>query len=614
MKFKEMSSSCDVLIVGAGGVGLALANMLTRRGIQCITVEKHPGIFMEDSKCTSTQPRSVEILDEIGILPELLDDFARIRGLVFYSRQGDRLKPYMDVTPDMFRTDCAFDYALSCPQYRIETALLEDLRKHGGDVVYSARLDTFTQDDEGVTARIADMESKETKEVRAKYLVGCDGRPSPVRTQLGIRREGSPYKDFFIISDIYIRNFNYELNKRHTFVDEKHHIHCAPLADGFFRLFVTIHDGFVQERDRQLWTGTVKPDDSAWRDTLAWFQERVSEFGLPWELHDPIRFTQYEVFLGYAVQAQTNRVLIAGDAGHSHTPHGGQGLNTGLQDVHNLAWKLAHAVKGTANDNLLATYEEERVEIWKQLVETTDSIKRVVERRSPGLRFLADKVLPHLPDAVVRNRTMVATQLWLSYDGSPLSMDQWEASGDVSSSLGKKLAELTQPSKKGDLTAPLGFRPRGGPQPGERAFDGTAQVLRDDHVARRTRLHRLMIDDKGVGIPTILVFLDQTETIHDYSMAEAMAEEVKARFPSAGIETYAIVPKGARALDARIPVVVDVEGTLAREYNTKKGGVYIVRPDRVVGYRNRRIEVDGVVDYLSGLFKKGEIREMKQAS
>ena len=601
MNFKDLEDAYDVIIAGAGGVGLALANLLTRRGIRCLTLEKRQGIFFADSKCTSTQPRTVEILDEMGILPGLLDDYSKIAGLVFHRYQDGDIIRYMDVTPEMLRSDSAFDYALSCPQWKIEQAMLDDLRDKGGDVAYGVRFAFFSQDDEGVRVDVVDEETQESRSLRARYLVGCDGRPSPVREELGISREGSTYDDFFIISDIHIRNFNLEINRRHTVVGPEHHIHVAPLSKGFFRLFVTVHSGFVTQTERDLWTGTCAAEDRAsWEPTLEWFQSRVSRLGLPWELFEPVRFTQYEVFLGYATRARKGRVFLAGDAGHSHTPHGGQGLNTGIQDAYNLAWKLALDIQGVTRKEVLDSYEDERLEMWKELVETTDSIKRVVERRTPAMRFMTDVVLPRLPSRVLRDRTRVATQLWLSYDDSPINVDDWIVRGMFPIPLREKLSTLT--AKKGDLTGVIPAKGENGIKPGERAVDAPVQVQGLDGLTEPTRLHRLFHGAEGVGRFTLLFFSPEKELLPDYTPYETAAEEIRQNYPKADIQSFIVVPRAIRHCRSSIPLVMDREGELYAPYGAEQGAVYFVRPDRVIGYRSRELQIERLNLYLASIF------------
>ncbi len=580
MKWEDLPETVDVLIVGAGPTGLTVAMNLKKYGIDALCIDDRDRIEIADSKCTSVQTRTIEIFEELGITERVIDEQSKVYGLIFRRLTGDKLKPFMSVTDQHFRTDSAFAYALSCPQWKIETSILEALRERGGDVLFSTRLESFEQDDDGVNAQMVHRPSGEKKTIRARYIAGCDGVRSTVRDQLNIQRTGRVYKDFFIIADIHVKFFNYALDKRHTVCSDEHHIHIAPLGDQFFRMFITIHDGYVTAEHRNLWTGTCKPDDDAWKATMAWFQARVDEYGLPWRLYDPVRFSTYEVFLGYANHAGKGRAFLAGDAGHSHSPHGGQGMNTGVQDGHNLAWKLALTLRGEMKDIVLQSYITEREAIWHDLVERTDTVKNVVERRSSSMRLITDWMLPMLPDPFYNEVARRGSQLTLRYEESELNCDEWPSSA------------------LGSLAAKLGRAIR----VGERAPDGICQLMPTDGDALRTRLHRVLYGGGKAAKFMLLFFVDQSNPTPDFSEYEGFFDALSTKIRAESIEAYAVVPDGTKHFSTRLPALIDTEGELAERYGAHKGGVFILRPDAYIAYRHPAFSHESLLRYLSRLF------------
>ena len=267
-----------------------------------------------------------------------------------------------------------------------------------------ARRDTGRRHGSGVPA------SGQQTRMRCKYLVAADGVNSACRSQLGIGRVGGPYPERFLIADVILEGYNLDAHSRPTFVHSEREreararfvtrdLHVAVLdgATGKARLFFVVdpqserHD--LVERFTNLYVGPPSDDVAATAATQAWMQATLGEYGLDgWRIASVLRLSRYSVFLGTAEAASSagpdghSRVFLAGDAGHSHSPHGGQGANAGLQDGWNLGWKLAlcSGAGTTATAGLLASYSLERMPVWRAVVGMADALKRLTASPHPA--------------------------------------------------------------------------------------------------------------------------------------------------------------------------------------------------------------------------------------
>lgn len=575
----EPLESCDVLVVGAGPTGLTLANSLYQQGVKCRIVDGRPGIAKADSKCTTTHIRVLEVFEQLGVLDEVSIEEYFVRGLIFFKPDANqKWKPYMSFMTDFAGTEEVFwKHALSIPQWKLETAMVSALQKKGGDVEYGVKLLHLEQKTDGVIATLYDAQQAKEFKVRCQYLVGCDGVKSTVRDELKIERVGDYYEEFFIIADVYVKNFNYALDRRYTFSGDRYHMHFAHIGDNLFRIFVSYYKEFVNETHQQLWTGNCQENPAASQATLQWFQKQVDDLGLPFQFYDPIRFSSYQVFLGYAKNSRNGRVYLAGDAAHSHTPHGGQGMNTGVMDGHNLGWKLAHTVLGITQDVVLDSYVDERESVWHSLVKKTDFIKDIVERRKFPIVFFTDYIFPLLPKAIVEKISKNTSMLSLNYRKSSISQD------DFSNTLIDRLTDSQ------------------GVFPGERAPDANVQKLAPDGSTEQTHLHHLLFGDRRLGDYTVLYFnrLDDFES--DYLKFKDLIEQCKTSF-KAKIAWFYLIPEGSSLFSTSLPILIDVDNTSFKRYGIKNKAIYLIRPDGYVAYRDRSIQPEKIMTYFQKIF------------
>ncbi|MGW2302728.1 FAD-dependent monooxygenase [Streptomyces sp. NPDC001809] len=355
-----------VLVVGGSTVGLCTALFLSRAGIPCTVVEQrqapptHP-------RAMGIGPRTVEILRAAGLADavdaECVDmTGSRLRMFAAHTLAEAALDeealrtptlddPYAGLTPQSLRG--------TCPQGRLDRVLVEAAREAGARIEFGVEMRDFTQDEDGVTAQVAD--ARGTREIRARYLVAADGARSGVRERLGIGTSGPGVLGDPLISVLFRADLS-ALTRGHTFVVCDITTLEAPggllPVDGdtewiyhfrYPRDSGTKAADFTPERCAERIRAAIGRDTGVTPEVLSI---------LPWQVRGLI-----------ADRFRSGRVFLAGDAAHAIPPVGAFGMNTGVADAHNLAWKLAHVLHGTAHEALLDTYEAERLPVARSALE-----------------------------------------------------------------------------------------------------------------------------------------------------------------------------------------------------------------------------------------------------
>ncbi|WP_405577968.1 alpha/beta fold hydrolase [Streptomyces sp. NBC_01190] len=343
-------NDCDVLIVGAGPTGLASACELLRRGVRVRLVDAAAGPSTH-SKAMLVWPRTLDILQDLGLDRPVGDIAVKLRQMTYYSegrtvtrmRMADELAPYC------------------LPQRHTEEILYDGLKGLGGGIERGVRLlGLHNLDFSGaitpghrVTA-VLEHRDGSVERFQVPWVIGADGAGSVVRNQLGIAYEGATYENRFLITDARIADNPLDPDEVHYYQSRNGVLAVVPQPDGLYRFFTNAPAGL---------------DDG----TLADMQRLVDQRG-PGGLRliEPDWVTTFRVHRRRAATFQLGPVFIAGDAAHAHSPMGGQGLNTGIQDAQNLAWKLASVVRGESRPELLASYTPERAAVADAVVRDTD--------------------------------------------------------------------------------------------------------------------------------------------------------------------------------------------------------------------------------------------------
>jgi 2-polyprenyl-6-methoxyphenol hydroxylase-like FAD-dependent oxidoreductase len=341
-----------VLVVGAGAAGLATSTLLAKHGVRSLLVEKRRAVFIYP-KARNLSFRSLEILRGLGLRDQVHAIAGRESTVVARpTLNSTHEEPAIDLDVifaglDALSPEPAVQY---CPQSRLEPLLLNETRRRGSEVRYGTELLSFEPDESGVTAVIRDQDTGESETVKADYLVGADGVHSPIRTALGITTSGYGALPIFVV-------FVYFRGPWRKFV--------AQLGEGDG---VQVRNAAVQgifipaEGDLGMFITTYFPGKGETADQFTPQRCRemlIKAIGEPIDL-DIVETAAWQPYEQVADQFQCGRVFLVGDSAHTMPPFKAEGANTAIQSAHNLAWKLAAVLQGTAGPALLATFDDER--------------------------------------------------------------------------------------------------------------------------------------------------------------------------------------------------------------------------------------------------------------
>ena len=389
---------CQVLVVGAGPTGLVLAAQLLARGIDTRIVDKGDGPARE-SRAVSVHARTLELLDTMGLADAFIEHGQCVRRFRMYA--GHRSLLNLDMT----RNGSRYGFILNLAQSETERLLRSRVHELGGTIEQRSELAGLCPRGDGVDATLRFAGGRET-EIRAGYVVGCDGAHSRVRHELGLAFAGQPYPGDFLLADVALDGVGREDSSHLFFRPDGRGLVCLPMARHRWRV-VMANAG---ERDGR-------------PPTLEEIQEQVRQRA-PWPItvSDPGWLACFRCQLRSTTAYRRGRVLLAGDAAHIHTPAGGQGMNTGMMDAANLAWKLGLVAGGRAADSLLDTYETERLPAGVNTLELTNKLFGWSTMRHPAKRAVRDVLVPaatRLP-AVQRRAARRLSQVSVSYPAGPL--------------------------------------------------------------------------------------------------------------------------------------------------------------------------------------------------
>ncbi|MGY0058316.1 FAD-dependent oxidoreductase [Streptomyces sp. LZ34] len=514
------STLSDVLIVGAGPTGLTLACDLARRGITCRVVEaaERPSTA---SRAKTIQPRALEIADDLGVIDRVL----RLGAIHVPTRHYDRERVVSEAVEVALGTSApGVPYApvwLSQPQ--LESILRDRLAELGGRVEWGSAVTDLRQDADSVTATVRTAAGP--REVRARYLVGCDGGRSVVRQRVGAALRGTSYGDHrWYLGDVRIEGLD-----RHC-----QHLWASP-EHGILSLF-PLPGTDIWQFQASVPADEREPATPSLELFHRIFAERAGVPGVV--LQDAGWRSLYKINVCLVDRYRVGRVFLAGDAAHIHSPAGGQGMNTGIQDSYNLGWKLA-AVLGGADTTLLDTYEQERRPVAQAVLDdSTSRLHAVMGAFGNGdgptaLRGLTDDF---------------TTGLTIAYPDSPLTHHRH------------------LPSQPGSLRA------------GDRAPD--APCL-DAATGRGLRLFDLLRGPHW----TLLSFDRGQDRGHD--LAPGTPPET-----SVPLRTYRVTTDPTATGHG---TVIDVEGIAHKTYDTDGDELVLIRPD---GYLATRCAVDQGTDAM----------------
>jgi 2-polyprenyl-6-methoxyphenol hydroxylase-like FAD-dependent oxidoreductase len=401
-----MMAQTEVLITGAGPTGLVLALWLTKLGVKIRIVDKtaEPGTT---SRALAVQARTLELYRQLDLAEAVVAKGHRVLAGNFWV--GGERKAQIPFN-DMGKGLTPYPFLHIFPQDEHEKLLVAKLETLGVAVERKTELLSFTEKADGVVARLRGPDGNE-QDCEAIYLAGCDGARSKVRETIGTGFPGGTYQHLFYVADVEAAGpaINGEL---HIDLDTADFVAIFPLAG--------------QGRARLI--GTVRDERAARAETLSFADISNHAIGqMKLAVKQVNWFSTYHVHHRVTQQFRKGRAFLAGDAAHIHSPAGGQGMNTGIGDAINLAWKLAAVVKGRATAALLDSYEAERIGFARKLVATTDRAFTFTTGQGALAAFVRTRIAPIvLPalfslSAVRRFAFRTVSQTMINYRGGPLS-------------------------------------------------------------------------------------------------------------------------------------------------------------------------------------------------
>ncbi|MFI6449364.1 FAD-dependent monooxygenase [Kitasatospora sp. NPDC050543] len=552
----------DVLIAGAGPVGLSAAAELRRHGVRCRLVDRLPA-RLPYAKAVGIQPRTLEIWDRMGLARAVLEAAVPLRGQLIYANGREQARIDLALPPEV-----PYGFA-ALPQYETERLLEEYVAGLGTTIERGTELLSFTQDADGVTARLVTA-SGAAEEVRARYLIGCDGAHSIVRKQLGLGFEGGAFPEEYMLADV---EADWDLPSGYG-VRSSHHtgdgstddvLVCIPLPGaGRYRMSMLVPpelstqaaDGAPARGD-----GVAHGLEGSRTAELSHIQAVVDRLAPRPATLSRMRWSSvFRISHRIVDRYGDGRVFVAGDAAHIHPPTGAQGMNTGIQDACNLAWKLALVIRGEAGPALLTSYDAERRPVGEEVV------GRTVRHATHGIE--ADPDDP-------RTMMLREAQLLVGYRDGPLARNP--------------------------------YGPAEAPQPGDRAPDCTGLT-----TPIATYPLRLLDILRGRPAHVLLLYAADTADLAEAAETAGMAgaPEVTGGSPGTsdgtgprhGLQAIAVLARD-RAPTApttrAVPGYLDAAGEFARLYRPDGATGFIVRPDGQLG---ARFPLAATATALSGYF------------
>ena len=525
----------DVLVVGAGPVGLTMACELARRGVRCRIIDK-AATPASTSRALAIFPRTLEIFEMMGMVDPVLGAGHQLSGVAIYNRSGQIAHIGFSSLPSRYR------FAVSLPQSETERLLTEHLTGFGIVVDREKELLNLSQLPDAVQAVIRNSEGLDER-FESGWLIGCDGAHSSVRHLLGLPFEGNADPETFLLADVKIDG-----PLDHV------HIHLFLTGEGLVGIFPLRGD-----RCRIIVNTPMDAEGQPVGDLrLAEIQsilESRTNSGI--RLTEPVWMSRFRISHRKIPDFRVGRIFLAGDSAHIHSPAGGQGMNTGIQDAMNLAWKLALVVHKKSPDSLLDSYNEEREPVAKMVLSLTDRLTRLACLHGALSQQLRDALLPILTGIHLVEDRIAETMAEIGI--------HYRHSSIVSGKTGHAV-------HAGDRAPDCEF------QQGT-----TREPLRLFDLFRKPMHHLLCFADTDADIA---------------SKACALCVEVGRHFN--GLIDALVVTRGTQADFSE--VLFDWDGAAHALYEAEPGAFVLIRPDGYIGFRGGARHIEALREHFARIF------------
>lgn len=543
-------SKPNVLIIGAGPIGLTLGNELARHGIHYRIIDRSPNAS-DKTKALGIMARTLELFEKMGVAETFISLGHKAFGFNLFS-QGKQLAKF-DFN---HLIQSPYPYVLMVPQNITEAILNEHLAKHGIGVEREVELVSFTQQENEIAAILRHADGSEER-VQTQWLIGCDGAHSTVRHALGIEFAGTTFEQSFALADIHI-DWSLANDQIYAFLHKGDFIAYFPMDGGQRHRVIIAHQSHTEP------SGDV---------TLEEVQRIIDTCGPQGaRASDPSWLARFRINQRKVKRYKHGRAILAGDAAHIHSPIGAQGMNTGIQDAFNLAWKLALVLTGRAPETLLESYDAEREPVGKALVQGTDRFTRIA---------LLDHTLP------VAVRDHVAPFVF------SLPMTQHRLADAISEiALAYRQSPIVHQEQAGVLNRLLHLEKLSA---GDRAPDG---LLLADQGSSQQRLFEMLHGTRHV----LLVFSGLSSSGSGRNKWQEIYGIIAKGYTDV-VDAYRIVAnERTQQQEGTDGILDDPDGNLHQLYGFQDGGLVLIRPDGYIGFLSRTGSVEGLISYLEKLF------------
>jgi 2-polyprenyl-6-methoxyphenol hydroxylase-like FAD-dependent oxidoreductase len=545
----KSKSHIPVLIVGAGPSGLMMACQLATRGIACRIIDRREGPTQK-SKALAVQARTLEIFEQMGLSTAALKNGHPATGLNFILE--GRWVQNINLS-GIGEGQSPFPYIFILEQSQTERLLVEYLDQYHLQVEWHTELLKLKPDKTPVQARLRYKDIAE-EEVTCDWLIGADGGSSLVRQYLKIPFTGGTYQNTFLVADTRV---DWDYNHDEIFV-------CLGNK--------TLAGFFPMVGDRRFRVVSILPPHLYNQPNLS-FQNVASylqkELGFEIKFSQTTWFSTYRLHHRFARQFEQGPCFLIGDAAHIHSPAGGQGMNTGLQDAYNLAWKLALVVQKVAPENLLQSYQSERLPVAKTLVATTDRVFSLMISQNFFFRFVRLKMLPFLVSKLLRPNYMRThlfrrvSQIGIRYRKSRLSVTAAAAS----------------------------HFPKEAPQPGDRV--PYLLVYSHDHE-KLVSIYSLLRNPYF----TLFIFKSSFGTDRAEQLQEELETALLPYLPNL-VKSFVIYPHNHNH------AVYDIFGI-------NEDAFYLIRPDNYIAFRCQPASTESLLEYLTETLQFTPVRQTEE--
>jgi 2-polyprenyl-6-methoxyphenol hydroxylase-like FAD-dependent oxidoreductase len=537
------SSTCDVLITGAGPVGMMLASELIRRGISCRIIDKSLEIA-QTTKALGIQARTLELLEKTGLAEAMISQGMPVDHVTLHSHRKQLAR--ISFAPSI---DSPYPYILMIPQDKTEAILNEHLIRQGVTIERGIELTGLRQIGDGIDVQLRHLNGDE-EQVTTHWLIGSDGAHSTIRHLLGMDFPGSSFEESFLLADVSLDN-DFPERELMAYLHAGDAIAFFPMLDGQYRVFVAYKP----------------PMNPSGEVTLEEVQHMIDACGPPnVRAHHPTWCSRFQINQRKVKHYRKGRAFLLGDAAHIHSPVGAQGMNTGMQDAFNLAWKLALVISQHAPDSLLDSYEAEREPVGAALLRATKLASRLIWSHNPLVTTLRDKIIPIAAPTKIVQRRIINTiaETSITYRHSPLVAEQQKV-----------------------LTAL---------HAGDRALDAPIQSA---EATEPGRLFELLHDARHV----LLIFADGQPSSE--ANIQCLQTSLNRDFKQI-VVSYQINPTmPATDTNKRL----DPNAALRHRYGITSTGLILIRPDGYIGFRTSSLAAMTLLDYLTRHFKDMRISD-----